>query len=187
MASNQTANYGLSQWEATDKVERLDFNADNAKLDAALHNMAETHNADMATLREEQLWNKLTDVCLTSAAAQISLNLGDTTGYQALLLHYSLSGPKAVTMVFNGGAEHAVFTRDTASTLVLGKINLISGGANGGVLACYEYIVKDSSSLTNQGRWLEVDNGFNGATTITFASADNNFAKKSSVVVYGLK
>ena len=36
MASNQTANFGLNQWEATDKVLREDFNADNAKIDAAL-------------------------------------------------------------------------------------------------------------------------------------------------------
>ena len=36
MASNQTANFGLNQWEATDKVLREEFNADNAKIDAAL-------------------------------------------------------------------------------------------------------------------------------------------------------
>lgn len=36
MASNQTSNYGLSQWEAADQVKRTDFNADNAKVDAAL-------------------------------------------------------------------------------------------------------------------------------------------------------
>ena len=36
MASNQTSNYGLSQWEATDQVQRAEFNEDNAKVDAAL-------------------------------------------------------------------------------------------------------------------------------------------------------
>ena len=36
MASNQTANYRLSQWEAEDAVRRVDFNADNAKIDAAI-------------------------------------------------------------------------------------------------------------------------------------------------------
>ena len=36
MASGQTANYQLNQWEAEDKVLRTEFNADNAKLDAAL-------------------------------------------------------------------------------------------------------------------------------------------------------
>ena len=42
MATNQTANYQLNQWEPTDQVLRTDFNADNAKLDAALANKAET-------------------------------------------------------------------------------------------------------------------------------------------------
>ena len=33
---HQTANFQLNQWEATDRILREDFNADNAKLDAAL-------------------------------------------------------------------------------------------------------------------------------------------------------
>ena len=36
MAANQTENYGLNQWLATDQVVRTDFNADNAKIEAAL-------------------------------------------------------------------------------------------------------------------------------------------------------
>ena len=40
MASNQTSNYGLNQWEATDQVLRTDFNADNLKVDTALKSQA---------------------------------------------------------------------------------------------------------------------------------------------------
>ena len=36
MASNYTTNFGLCQWAATDQVKRTEFNADNAKIDAAL-------------------------------------------------------------------------------------------------------------------------------------------------------
>ena len=39
MASGQTQYYGLSQWEAADKVERVDFNSDNARVDGALKAM----------------------------------------------------------------------------------------------------------------------------------------------------
>ena len=45
MASNQTSNYGLNQWEATDQVLRTDFNADNAKIDAALKGLADQNAA----------------------------------------------------------------------------------------------------------------------------------------------
>ena len=37
MSTNHTTNYNLCQWEATDQVQRTDFNADNAKIDAALN------------------------------------------------------------------------------------------------------------------------------------------------------
>ena len=40
MASNYTTNYNLCQWQPTDQVQRTDFNADNAKLDAALADLA---------------------------------------------------------------------------------------------------------------------------------------------------
>lgn len=39
MASGQTANFGLNQWAAEDKVIRTEFNEDNAKIDAALPRM----------------------------------------------------------------------------------------------------------------------------------------------------
>ena len=37
---DQTTNYGLSQWGASDRVRREDFNSDNRKLDAALASIA---------------------------------------------------------------------------------------------------------------------------------------------------
>ena len=40
MPSNQTPNYALSQWERDDRVLMEDFNADNAKIDAALATQA---------------------------------------------------------------------------------------------------------------------------------------------------
>ena len=49
MASGQTQYYGLSQWEAADKVERVDFNSDNAKIDGALRALAEQAAARSGT------------------------------------------------------------------------------------------------------------------------------------------
>jgi len=41
MPSNYTSNYQLNQWEADDRVLRTDFNADNAKIEAALSSLEE--------------------------------------------------------------------------------------------------------------------------------------------------
>ena len=46
MASNQTENYGLNQWLATDQVVHPDFNADNAKIDAALAGKVDQTDVD---------------------------------------------------------------------------------------------------------------------------------------------
>ena len=34
MATNYTTNYQLNQWEPTDAVQRVEFNADNAKIES---------------------------------------------------------------------------------------------------------------------------------------------------------
>ena len=41
MATNQTTNCQLNQWEPADQVLRTDFNADNAKVDAALKSLSD--------------------------------------------------------------------------------------------------------------------------------------------------
>ena len=53
MASNQTTNYGLNQWEATDQVLRTDFNQDNQKIDAALKGLADKDTALEGTLASQ--------------------------------------------------------------------------------------------------------------------------------------
>ena len=52
MSTNHTTNYDLNQWEGTDKVLRTEFNADNAKIDAALAgpNAAKTDREDLTAL-----------------------------------------------------------------------------------------------------------------------------------------
>ena len=40
MASGQTQYYELNQWEGRDQVLRTEFNADNARIDRALHELA---------------------------------------------------------------------------------------------------------------------------------------------------
>ena len=49
----RTQNYQLCQWEATDKVLHTDFNADNAKIDAALAGLS-SEKADKTALSSLQ-------------------------------------------------------------------------------------------------------------------------------------
>lgn len=53
MASNYTENYGLCQWEASDAVERTEFNEDNSKIDAALKSQASSISSLNSKLEEK--------------------------------------------------------------------------------------------------------------------------------------
>ena len=76
MASGQTQYYGLSQWEAADKVERVDFNSDNAKIDGALHALAEQagRKADKSTVTNlsSVVSQKADETALSAAEGRIS-------------------------------------------------------------------------------------------------------------------
>ena len=59
MPTNQTANYALSQWVKPNQVKMEDFNADNAKIDAALKAETDARTAlaaQVAKLGNCQVW-----------------------------------------------------------------------------------------------------------------------------------
>jgi len=69
MPSNFTPNYNLNQWEADDRVLRTDFNADNAKLDAALGKKAEQ---SVVTALQTKVNAKAEQSALTALQAKVN-------------------------------------------------------------------------------------------------------------------
>ena len=65
MSTHHTTNYDLNQWEASDKVLRAEFNADNAKIDAALKANADAIAAEAAA-REAGVSGKADQSALTA-------------------------------------------------------------------------------------------------------------------------
>ena len=74
MASNQTANYRLSQWEAEDAVRRVDFNADNAKIDAALKAVDQRVDGLTQAVAGKASQSALSSEASTRSAAVAALN-----------------------------------------------------------------------------------------------------------------
>ena len=94
MSTNHTANYNLCQWEATDQVQRTDFNQDNAKIDAALSDK----------LGKIEVIQTVDAVSNTNLMA-IDLTDFDWSAWSILLFQASLSGDSyenTVKMGFNG-------------------------------------------------------------------------------------
>ena len=98
---NRTQNYNLCQWEAADKVQRTDFNADNAKMDTALGGIA-----DRVAALEAKQPVELRRVKLTGAVKRITLSLSgiDVTKYDHLRLEFREMLPSAgsLGMLING-------------------------------------------------------------------------------------
>ena len=105
MASNQTSNYGLNQWAATDKVLREEFNQDNAKIDTALaQEKAAREEAVAAEAQTRQAAIQGEQTARTAAIAALAatvpkIAVGTYTGNGAATQTISLGlTPKAVLM-----------------------------------------------------------------------------------------
>ena len=110
MATNQTANYQLNQWEPTDAVQRTDFNTDNAKVDAALDALAgqvaeKADGADLTAL-EATVAGHTTQLgqlgnCRIEHFTYVGNGLEDqqstrTVSFSAAPLCYLIIGPDAI-------------------------------------------------------------------------------------------
>ena len=87
MASNQTSSYGLSQWEATDAVQRLEFNSDNAKVDAALKSLSDqvVQKASQSALNTViSAVNQKADAATVSSLSQVVAGKADSATVAAL-------------------------------------------------------------------------------------------------------
>ena len=111
---NHTPNYNLSQWEAEDKVLRTDFNADNAKIDAAIK--AVDQKAD----------GKADKTALSALSGRVDQGLRMAvgsyvgTGECTLSLNFSqsLGRPPKVLVIHKGSGNSTYVWENYGSTIV---------------------------------------------------------------------
>ena len=101
MATNQTTNYQLNQWEPTDAVQRVDFNADNAKMDAALKSLSDqvlqkANQSALNTLISSV--NQKADVSTVSALSQTVAQKADQSQVDSLAAKAGTQLIKRITL-----------------------------------------------------------------------------------------
>ena len=135
MASNYTSNYNLCQWVKSDKVLMEDFNADNAKIDAALAGKASTSALNsLKTVVDGLKASKADKSALESLAAAVAgqgaalAKKGNCAVYTAAYTGDGASGvrnPKTLTfparplaVAVGGGAGYMVMVQGAEAASV---------------------------------------------------------------------
>lgn len=127
MASNYTNDFQLCQWEADDKVLRDDFNADNAKIEAALKQISQ----ELVSMREQL------DKVYTADKPQVvaGMYIGDDRATRTIELGFR---PRAV---FLTRADFVISVDGTVhGTKYYSGLSVLEEAANGGseriILTC---------------------------------------------------
>ena len=105
-----TSNYNLSQWAGEDRILREDFNADNAKIEAALAN-ATTALAQESAARaasDTNLQNLVSALSSSSAKLHFGTYIGNNASSQTISLGFT---PSALLVCIAGG----IFTNKDGS------------------------------------------------------------------------
>lgn len=107
MASNYTTNYNLCQWQPTDQVQRTDFNADNAKLDAALAGLAGQLSGKADHTGLEDLEQEVESLSASVPKIVTGSYSGTTASEQTINLGFT---PKAVLVCSSQGKMSFTYT-----------------------------------------------------------------------------
>jgi len=117
MPSNYTPNYNLNQWEADDRVLRTDFNADNAKIDAALQSL----KSSAAALEQRVAFLERVVPNLAYYAGQLALTAMSGIKRQ-------ITSQAVICEIFDGPG---LFTLSGAATISDNALKVTGKGATG--------------------------------------------------------
>ena len=101
MATNQTTNYQLNQWEPTDAVQRVEFNQDNAKVDTALKSLSDQviQKANQSALNTViSAVNQKADASTVSALSQTVAQKADQSQVDSLAAKAGTQLIKRITL-----------------------------------------------------------------------------------------
>ena len=173
MATNQTTNYQLNQWEPTDQVLRTEFNADNVKIETAL-------DGKLSTIEV------VAEITTTSNSMYFSLDLTGVDWNQWSIVA-AVSNPLLYT------AERTGFSVDCPTVNIerelSGEVTPLAGPnlyllfpmRDGGRQIHYLIFPGGQMAASAQGT-------YNDITGLTLSSnAANGLRKGSSITVYGIR
>ena len=136
-SSGKTSNYGLNQWIGMDKPKMADFNADNQKVDGALHAHATDETAHVSA-QEREVWS--------GAVPVLGSYRGDGNPTQEISLGFS----PAFGIVFAAGENP--FQPVDQTTVALRAAFLAGGGSSQAALVTETGFSVLSSATPVSGR-----------------------------------
>mgnify|MGYP005790867051 CR=1 FL=1 len=155
MATNQTTNYQLNQWEPTDAVQRVEFNQDNAKVDAALKALSDqvVQKANQSALNTvisavNQKADASTLSSLSQTVAELSGQVAACGNCKIEFFTYTGTGTSG-----SGNPTRITFSRPPLFFLLLGGTSLDSAWAAGSKSMPYLYVIYTQNNMTFEVNW----------------------------------
>ena len=198
MATNHTANYGLSQWEGTDYFSRLDFNSDNLKIDNALKSISDRPDTYHLITKKVSTYDSVS-MTLSFSSIDLSQYLGLALVVDIGIAGTFSDGGDSYFLRFNNDNTVAYKPIDgSAAQDYAVKIDLSNTYPNKRILKFWPY-EEGKAVVYSYGSFYGADKGNNtlasesvkwgGLTTFDLASrnASTSIKTGSGMYLYGVK
>ena len=183
-------------------AEEVAQKADQSDLEAAVGRVTtleNKHSSDVATLRSENCWVKLSDETLSDSAETYSFSIENPSQYAKLEFRYSMESTADVYLSISGAQLLPTGSNQTASAQILlidmcergmgGYLNVYPVGGTG-----HTIVECETGGLTSRNVFSTFDKTlcapnftFSRLRTLTLKSDRGTFAAGSRFILYGLR
>jgi len=158
----KTANFELSQWDKSDRIMMEDFNADNLKIDQAIH--------------DAWMWTCLGEAAPSEDGLTMTFTVERPADYQEITVYFTSVGTKLMTAAMNGvGMQIEVVgntTATAASVKAIGKLELMRGLESGMVCVFHVVLQGTNSPFDRSECGMVRDLDLSAPLEITFTAAE---------------
>ena len=181
----ETGNYQLNQWEKTDRIQMEDFNADNAKIEAALAGLAEQVAAKAD--RSELPWVKIGETTLTAAAETATVTIPNPEQYRQIQMTFSTGGCKYLYLTMDAFTITSAFSFDSVCDNAIGFATLVTGYQTGYYMDCSVGIRIGTTSYGRDATALSPTYILSGSTVLGLRADGGSLNAGTHIDIYGLK
>ena len=183
----KTTNYQLNQWAKSDRVMMDDFNADNAKIDAALKANADAIAAETTARIAGDALVKLKEITVTSETTQLSIDMSDIdlNLYEKIILYPHLPGNDITDFRFHlNDAAKTQMASCTPCHRACPQIEVFHGEG-----FYYSHSTELTTTAINHSIGYVADSAFGpaGPDAVVFYKPSGKFSAGGTVRIYGLK
>ena len=192
----ETSNYKLNKWDASDRIMMKDFNDDNQAIEEALtaHDEALAKKAEAEDVAAAQMLVKIGEASLSNASAELTYTLENAENWRSIIVYFDLlGGPNqsrlsADNTSSNDWVELYSVNSNYTAIRAHGQTQILPSIHGGAVAHTFSTALYTATAGQGTNSCSRFSVSFTGTVTLKiYNTSSSNYTEGSSITLYGVK